>query len=183
MRYSVALGTFHLTTMKLNLILLSSVCALLPAHAALADGFVLRAGDGEPLLNGIVVKASPSTGTESAILVEQTFDEGRSTNTHRHDQGDELFYVVSGTGVATLEGTEEIIRPGDVIFVPRGGIHRIGNPSDESPLVVVFFMDSPELVQQFRAVHERLTANPDEPLSAQERAEIESRIGGAIQID
>ncbi len=169
--------------MKFWIVLLSAFTVLLTVRGAFADGFILRAGDGEPVLNGIVVKASPATGTERSILAEQTFDEGGGTNLHRHDQGDELFYVVSGTGVATLEDAEEPIGPGDVIFVPRGAIHMVGNPSSPSPLVVVFFMDSPELVEQFRAIHERRTQNPDQPISPEERAEIESRIGGAIEIN
>ena len=36
------------------------------------EGFILKTGEGEPLLNGIVVKASPKTGTLGSILVEQT---------------------------------------------------------------------------------------------------------------
>jgi len=41
-----------------------------------AEGFILKAGEGEPLLNGLVVKASPKTGTTGSILVEQTFQRG-----------------------------------------------------------------------------------------------------------
>ncbi len=35
-----------------------------------AEGFILKTGEGEPLLNGILVKASPKTGTMGSILVE-----------------------------------------------------------------------------------------------------------------
>lgn len=35
------------------------------------EGFILRTAEGEFLRNGIVVKASPATGTEGSILVEQ----------------------------------------------------------------------------------------------------------------
>ena len=59
-------------------------------------GFVLKTGEGEPLLSGIVVKASPKTGTLGPFLVEQTFQRGFTTNLHTHEQGDELFYVGSG---------------------------------------------------------------------------------------
>ena len=60
-------------------------------------------------MNGLVVKASPRTGTEGSILVEQTFQRGGATNLHMHDQGDELFYVVSGQGTATLGDKQEVI--------------------------------------------------------------------------
>lgn len=85
-----------------------------------ADGYILRAGDGEALLNGLVVKASPKTGTERSILVEQTFQTGGKTVLHLHEQGDELFYVVSGRGTARLGEIEETIGRGDVIFIPPG---------------------------------------------------------------
>lgn len=169
--------------MKIPLLVVIVVASLVLSGAVAAqEGYVLKAGEGEPLLTGTVVKASPATGTENAILVEQTFDRGGDTGLHLHEQGDELFYVVSGTGVATLGENEEPVGPGDVIFVPRGATHMIGNPDSPSPLVVVFFMESAELVEQFRAIHERRTQNPDEPISPEERAEIESKIGGAIRI-
>jgi len=144
-----------------------------------AEGFILKAGDGELLLNGIVVKASPKTGTMGSILVEQTFQRGGTTSLHIHDQGDELFYVVSGRGTATLGDETEVIGPGDVIFVPQGAVHRIDNLDNDEPLTVVFFMDSPELVEEIRAIHTRVTSEPDRPITPEERAEIEKRIGGS----
>ena len=49
----------------------------------------------------------------------------------------------------------------------------------DEPLRVVYFMDSPELVEQFRALHERATSEPDRPITAEERASIEERTGGS----
>ena len=142
-------------------------------------GFVLKTGRGELLLNGIVVKASPTTGTLGPILVEQTFERGYATNLHTHDQGDELFYVVSGRGTATLGDKTETIEPGDVILVSQSTVHRIANPDNDEPLKVVYFMDSPELVEQFRALHERIASEPDRPITPEERASIEERTGGS----
>ncbi len=144
-----------------------------------AEGFILKAGEGEPLLNGLVVKASPKTGTTGSILVEQTFQRGGTTSLHIHDQGDELFYVVSGRGKATLSDKTEVIGPGDVIFVPEGAVHGIENLDNDEPLTVVFFMDSPELVEEFRAIHTRVTSEPDRPITPEERAAIAERIGGS----
>jgi mannose-6-phosphate isomerase-like protein (cupin superfamily) len=134
-----------------------------------AEGFILKKGEGEPLLNGIVVKASPKSETAGSILVEQTFQKGGTTNLHIHDQGDELFYIISGNGTATLGDQTVMIGPGDVIFVPKGAVHRIENLGNDEPLTVVFFMDSPELVDQFRGIHERVTSQPDHPITAEEK--------------
>ena len=142
-------------------------------------GFILKVGGGEALLNGIVVKASPASGTAGSILVEQTFPRGGTTNLHIHDQGDELFYVVSGRGTATLGDQSEVIEPGDVIFVPRSAVHGISNLANDDPLTVVFFMDTPELVEEFRAIHTRVTSEPDRPMTPEERDAIRERIGGS----
>lgn len=142
-------------------------------------GFILKTGEGESLQNGIVVKASPSTGTLGAILVEQTFQRSGRTSLHLHEQGDELFYVVSGRGTATLGDTTDEIGEGDVVFVPRRAVHSIQNLDHDEPLRVVFFMDSPELVEEFRAIHERVTSEPNRPITPEERAAIRERIGGS----
>ena len=147
------------------------------------DPYILPAGDGETLLNGLVIKASPKTGTQQSILVEQTFPLGGKTVQHLHDQGDESFYVASGRGTAKLGEVEEMIGPGDVIFVPAGAVHQIRNDDQDEPLVVVFFMDSPELVALFRAVHERVVAEPDRPITVEEITELEERTGGGKTIN
>jgi quercetin dioxygenase-like cupin family protein len=145
------------------------------------EGFILHAGQGEIFGNGIVAKLSPENGTESSILVEQTFPKGGSTTLHLHEQGDELFYVISGNGTATLGDKTEKIGPGDVIFVPRNAVHKVENLTYDDPLRVVFFMDRPELVDQFRAMHERETKT-GRPLTAEEVSEIEQKFGGGKSV-
>ena len=154
-----------------------------PPATSASEGFILRTGEGEFLQNGIVVKASPASGTLGSILVEQTFPMGGSTVVHFHEQGDELFYVVTGRGMARLGEETEGIGPGDVIFVPRGAVYRIENLDNEEPLTVVFFMDSPELVEQFRAIHTRVTSEPDRPITPDELAAIEERLGGGRTVN
>jgi len=147
------------------------------------EPYIVRAGDGETLMNGIVVKLSPETGTQRSILVEQTFPMGGKTAIHLHEQGDELFYVISGSGTVRVGQVESTIGRGDVIFVPVGAAHQLRNDYTEGPLVVVFFMESPELVRQFRAVHERMVAEPDRPITPTELAELEARIGGGKTVN
>lgn len=156
----------------------AAVCLLLTWHAHAHEGFVLKAGEGESVMNGIVIKISPQNASTQAILAEQTFPRCGSTGLHIHEQGDELFYVVSGRGTASLAGDTEVIERGDVIFVPDGTVHGVANPDGEDPLVVIFFMDSPELAEQFRAVHERLVADPETPMTAAEWDELSRSYGG-----
>jgi mannose-6-phosphate isomerase-like protein (cupin superfamily) len=156
---------------------------LLPVASHAAEGFILKSGEGEELFNGIVIKASPETGTQRSIMVEQSFPLEGSTGLHLHEQGDELFYVVSGHGSATLGETESPVASGDVIFVPAGSIHRIRNLDNDEPLVVVFFMDRPELVAQFREMHEKILSEPSRRLTRDEVTEIEIRTGGGRSVN
>lgn len=164
-------------------VLVTAALVLVGSQARAADAFVLKAGQGERLQNGVVVKASPKTGTKGSILVEQTFNRKEQTPVHIHEQGDELFYVVSGRGTARLGDRIETIEAGDVVFVPTGAVHQIANLKNESPLRVVFFMASPELVDYFRAIHERVKADPSRPITPEERAAIGRRTGGTKPVE
>ena len=95
------------------------------------------------------VEADPTPGMvrEQAIAVEGlwaglTRTEPRMTSGwHHHGEHETSIYVVSGSlsmesgpgGVSVVEAG-----PGDFLFVPKGAVHREGNPTDgESHLVVV----------------------------------------------
>jgi len=62
--------------------------------------------------------------------------------------------------------------------VPDGTVHGVANLEGDEPLVVVFFMDTPELAEQLRAIHQRLIADPDSPITPNERDEFSRRFGG-----
>lgn len=50
------------------------------------------------------------------------------------------------------------------------------NPGIDEPLVLVAFMNGPELVEQFRAIHKRVKLDPDRPITAEERLDIKVRL-------
>lgn len=54
----------------------------------------------------------------------------------KHQHRYEKWVVVSGRGVAVVDGKDIEVGPGTVIDVPLGAVHRIGNPYDQ-PLVFV----------------------------------------------
>ena len=145
-------------------------------------GFIIRAGEGEELMNGIVLKLSPNNGTSGVALGEQTFPRGGTTGLHVHDHVSESFYVVSGRGLARLGDASEPIGPGDVLYVPPGGVHAIDDLDDDEPLVVLFFTPTPEIAEQMRAVHERLVSEPYRPITPEESAEFTRRYGGSRRL-
>ena len=56
---------------------------------------------------------------------------GGCIGTHRQDSGDDLNYVLSGTGRAICDGQEELLQPGVMHICPQGSEHTIENTGDE----------------------------------------------------
>lgn len=167
---------------RMQRVVLAGVAFLIAGPSFGQAGIVVEAGEGESLMNGILMLLSPEVGSEAAILAEQTFPPGGQTIVHAHDQGDEFFYVVSGRGRARLGNDYEEIGPGDAILVSPGQTHQVANPFDDD-LKVIFFMATPELAAQMRAIHARQTAEPDRPITEAEDEEFTRQFGGSRTIN
>ena len=133
------------------LVLFGIVLAGAGAELSQQHGGVLKPGDGErlPGERRTFVKASPQTGTQGAEMFRDTMPPGTSTGVHVHHQADEFFYVVSGKGLALVDGTELPVEADDIVFVPRGHDHRVKS-SGPAPLELVFLVDRPGLASDFR---------------------------------
>jgi quercetin dioxygenase-like cupin family protein len=60
---------------------------------------------------------------------------------HRHDV-DEAIIVVDGHGTYHLDGVEQQVGPGDVVFVPAGALHGTLNDGDGELYLHAFFPSS-----------------------------------------
>ncbi|GHC32310.1 cupin domain-containing protein [Streptomyces cinnamoneus] len=102
-------------------------------------------------------------GSDLVFFHEVTVPPGTVEGTHRHIGSEELYYIVSGTGIAymgdgddpatdsyplvdrqvfgvgTVKCRELPVKPGSVIFTKSGGVHGIRNPHTE-PLKFVAFL-------------------------------------------
>ena len=58
---------------------------------------------------------------------------------HSHPEGEELIYVVSGTGQAWVDGEIQPMRTGTAVLFEQGQVHMIRNVGDEEMKVVCFF--------------------------------------------
>ena len=83
---------------------------------------------------------------------------------HSHDAYDETVYGVTGTLTWTVDGEEIAVGPGEVLFIPRGVVHRFENRGDESATayaVVTPGLLGPEYFREIAAVVEAAAGPPD----------------------
>ncbi len=65
-----------------------------------------------------------------------TVDLGQRLSYQRHAHRAEHWFIVTGTGVVTLDGAERPVGPGQAVDVPVRGLHRIANTGD-TPLTFI----------------------------------------------
>jgi mannose-6-phosphate isomerase-like protein (cupin superfamily) len=69
---------------------------------------------------------------------------GADIGLHTHaDDDEELYIVVSGTGVMTLDGEEFEVGPGHVVLNRPGGTHALRNTGEEPLRLVVVEVGAP----------------------------------------
>jgi quercetin dioxygenase-like cupin family protein len=76
-------------------------------------------------------------------LTRVTFPAQTPSNPPHHRSGGALYYVISGTGANTVDGTTAERAPGSLIYEPYGLVHQWGNPGSE-PLTFLAFNINPE---------------------------------------
>ncbi|MBR4725839.1 MAG: cupin domain-containing protein [Lachnospiraceae bacterium] len=79
------------------------------------------------------------TGTMSARMYNDDFyriiptaiHPGGSIGIHKQESGDDLNYIISGTGKAICNGIEEELKPGVIHICPKGSEHSIINTGED----------------------------------------------------
>jgi mannose-6-phosphate isomerase len=65
---------------------------------------------------------------ESGVWVKRVLvNPGTRLSLQKHRQRSEKWIIVTGHGLAVVNDQEHPLKPGDVIDVPQGAVHRIGN--------------------------------------------------------
>jgi quercetin dioxygenase-like cupin family protein len=86
---------------------------------------------------------SLKSGPYEYTLTRVTFPPRMPSNAPHYRSGGALYYVLSGTGMMTVEGNTETKPTGSRLFEPYGMVHQWGNPGD-TPLVLLQANISPE---------------------------------------
>ncbi len=64
---------------------------------------------------------------------------------HSHPNGEEVIYLLSGSGRVWIEGEISAVKQGYAILFPQGKIHMLQNTSDEVMKVACFFAPATNL--------------------------------------
>lgn len=63
------------------------------------------------------------TDTERFEMVVVTWPKGSKGALETHQEKEQTFFVLSGSGVITINDEQALVKPGDIIFVPRNALH------------------------------------------------------------
>jgi glycerol-3-phosphate cytidylyltransferase len=61
----------------------------------------------------------------------------KSTNGHKHEGIEEVYYFISGYGTIIIDNTERNVKSGSTLMIPDGAFHKVTNNSSEEDLVFI----------------------------------------------
>src|SRR5487761_1199934 len=64
---------------------------------------------------------------------------------HSHPNGEEVFYIVQGSGREMIAGVVEPVKQGCAVFFPQGRVHMLQNTGSEEMKVACFFAPPSDL--------------------------------------
>ena len=64
---------------------------------------------------------------------------------HSHPKGEEVIYIISGSGKVMVDGNVEAVNAGCAVLFPQGKVHMLSNTGAEEMKVVCFFAPPSEL--------------------------------------
>ena len=64
---------------------------------------------------------------------------------HSHPNGEEVIYIVSGSGRVFVDGSVDSVREGSAVLFPQGSVHMLQNTGDEEMKVACFFAPPSDL--------------------------------------
>ena len=94
------------------------------------DAGVASDGWAEPEGRGVVgwqtLISGDITPTEALTAGIAVFEPGGFLALHRHEPA-EMYFILEGTGIVTLDGVDNLVKPGDCVFIPPMAEHGVRN--------------------------------------------------------
>jgi quercetin dioxygenase-like cupin family protein len=64
---------------------------------------------------------------------------------HSHPNGEEVIYIIRGSGRVYVDGEVEAVREGTTVLFPQGSVHMLQNSGQEEMKVICFFAPPSDL--------------------------------------
>jgi quercetin dioxygenase-like cupin family protein len=64
---------------------------------------------------------------------------------HSHPHGEEVIYIIHGSGRVMVEGAVEAVKEGSAVLFPQGAVHMLHNTGNQEMKVACFFAPSTNL--------------------------------------
>jgi quercetin dioxygenase-like cupin family protein len=64
---------------------------------------------------------------------------------HSHPNGEEVIYIIRGSGRVYIDGVVEAVREGTTVLFPQGAVHMVQNSGTEEMKVICFFAPPSDL--------------------------------------
>lgn len=68
---------------------------------------------------------------QQCSLAEEILPPGKTVPRHFHEVLEEIYYILSGSGVMTVGDETQAVGSGDAIFIPKNQVHSLTNTGDE----------------------------------------------------
>lgn len=91
-------------------------------------------GEGEYFVRTLLSELADSV---IQYVRDLTLYPGASIGIHLHENDEELYFIISGTGMMTVDGEEKQVTPGAVVLTQAGSRHGLKNTGDEQLRIAV----------------------------------------------
>ena len=142
-----------------------------PAALAAADGELVYIGR-----DPVRIKISPPDRQGRFGMITQDVSAGTSIPVHLHEREDEIIFIQSGSGEATLGDDTVALAAGSVLFVPQGTWHGGRNTGSEILRWIAVYSPS-GFEGYFREIGKRSPDDPPRIATAEERQVRDRRYG------
>ena len=89
----------------------------------------MHGGEGHVIINRLLDEKQ--LNGKCGLYAEVTIEPGCSLGYHEHHGESETYYILSGKGIYSDNGTLRMVEAGDVTFTPDGKGHAMTNSGDE----------------------------------------------------
>lgn len=70
-------------------------------------------------------------------LAEETLPPGKTVTPHTHEVLEEIYYILSGSGVMTIGEESQAVSAGDAIYIPKNKVHSLRNTGAEDMKILL----------------------------------------------